>query len=128
MRIFWELLDNEKETKVPKDISIIPPTCNLAMIYETQNELDMAEKMYVDALALCDDKIPGVESKYTMFVIKGLVEVYFRLDILDRAENMCVRLRAGLEARLGEDHKSTIEAVVKLATIYRERDKLDDAE
>lgn len=128
MRIFWELLDDKKETKVPKGVSIIAATCNLAMIYEIQNKLNIAERMYVDALALCNDKIPGVESKDTMFVIKGLVEVYLRLDILDKAENMCVRLRAGLEARLGEDHKSTIEAVAKLATIYRKRDKLDDAE
>lgn len=103
---------------------------SLGQLFEKEGFNDRAERTYVNALEV-NEKLAGPERGHTAYAVMlnpaFLLDLYRKEGRLKDAESLLQQVLAVQEKSLGERHRAVVQTLLKLAGMYEEEGKNDEA-
>jgi CHAT domain-containing protein/lipopolysaccharide biosynthesis regulator YciM len=99
----------------------------LASLYRTNGELDRAESLCQQALAM-SEKVSGPDSLQVASALNTLANVYLNAKTFSKAEPLYLRVLAIREKTLGAEHLETLNIVNNIGIFYEQTGELGKAE
>src|ERR1700722_15418756 len=99
----------------------------VALLLQTQNKFENAERMYLRALAGYEKALEP-DHPDTLLVVQNLGLLYHDRGQIKQAEEMWTRALAGYEKALEPDHPDTLLVVQNLGLLYHGRGQIKQAE
>ncbi|HZR39455.1 MAG TPA: tetratricopeptide repeat protein, partial [Ktedonobacteraceae bacterium] len=123
--MYWQALMIKKQQFRPEDQQIVPSLTSLANVYAQLGRYKGAEKLYQDALAICE------QHPDPAYVVNGLTELahfYSDQGKYTEAEPLYVRALTICKQRFGENHPNTASGLTNLANMYFRQEWYTEAE
>jgi CHAT domain-containing protein/Tfp pilus assembly protein PilF len=125
--IFNRSLDVFRNAAGKADIMIPVALNNIAEIYKSQGQLQLAEGRYLEALDL-QEKQHGRDSLYLTSTLNNLGELRRLQGRLQEAEQLARRTLAIREKALGPDHPDVAASLNNLALVFSRQGRASEAE
>lgn len=120
-------LEGQEAVLGPEHSSTLTTINDLGVLYQDQQQLIMAEKMYKRALKRRAAKF-GPNGRPTLATVNNLATLFLEQGKLAHVERMYKWALKGKEEELGPNHLSTLHTVNNLAAFYADQGKLSDAQ
>ncbi|HEU5377164.1 MAG TPA: tetratricopeptide repeat protein [Ktedonobacteraceae bacterium] len=113
--MYWQVLRIRKQQFESEDQQIVPSLTNLANVYSQLGKYRGAEKLYQDALTICEQQ---PDPTYTVNGLNNLASFYSRQGKYTEAEPLYVRALTICESRFDSNHLHTASCLTNLANMY----------
>ena len=111
----------------PWFVSVLSTYNGLGVLYMKTGHLDLAEKLFSDALA-GREKAMGRDDRYTAEIVNHLGALYTRIGQLERAESLLLRALSYLDKAYGAHYMATQPTGNNLGLLYLAQNRLVDAD
>jgi len=111
----------------PTHLKVATSCNNLAMLYETQNSLEEAEPLYLEAIKI-DRKALGKDNPPLVTHLNNLASLYEAQNRLEEAEALYLEAIEIDKQALPADYPSLASNFNNLASLYKSQNRLEEAE
>lgn len=110
----------------PALLDIADLSNNLAFVYQTEDNFDQAETLFLKALRISHEHL-GQDHEQTASLCNNVGSLYFKADYDDQAHEMHTIALEIREKVLGENHLETAQSHANLALVLHKSDDIDAA-